>query len=51
MFVYPVDPDVALPAAWARFARPAPKPLAVDPASLSRNRSTWLREWRDITSR
>ena len=51
MYVYPVDSRVALPKAWARFATPASKPLTVDAASLSKNRSAWLREWRDVTSR
>jgi thiamine transport system substrate-binding protein len=51
MYVYPVDSTVALPADWAKFAQVAPKPVAVNPASITENRSGWLREWRDITSR
>jgi thiamine transport system substrate-binding protein len=51
MYVYPVDRSAALPEAWAQFARVAPKPYAVDPAEISANRTEWLREWRDITSR
>ncbi len=50
MYVYPVDPDVALPEAWARFARVSPEPYAVDPDEVAANRTEWLREWRDITS-
>jgi thiamine transport system substrate-binding protein len=51
MYVYPIDKGVALPAGWDQFAPISPKPYAVDPAVVTRNRSTWLREWRDITSR
>jgi thiamine transport system substrate-binding protein len=51
MYVYPVDRAVELPEAWAEFARVAPEPYSVDPAEISENRTEWLREWRDITSR
>jgi thiamine transport system substrate-binding protein len=50
MYVYPIDRSVALPADWAKFAPVSPKPYAVDPAEVTRHRSTWLREWRDLTS-
>jgi thiamine transport system substrate-binding protein len=51
MYVYPVDDSVKLPESWAQFAQVAPKPYSVDPAEISENRTEWLREWRDITSR
>ncbi len=51
MYVYPVDRSASLPKAWAEFAPVAPKPFVVDPAEVSANRTEWLREWRDITSR
>ena len=35
MYVYPVDRSAALPDAWAKFARVAPKPYEVDPAEIS----------------
>lgn len=50
MYVYPVDTSVQLPEAWAKFARVAPKPYAVDPAEVTEKRAGWLREWRDLTS-
>ncbi len=50
MYVYPVDRSVELPPDWAKFARVSPTPYAVDPDEVSRNRTEWLREWRDITS-
>ncbi len=51
MYVYPVDSTVPLPSAWAKYAKVSPKPYAVDPAEVTQNRSTWLRQWRDLTSR
>ena len=51
MYVYPVDTTTKLPEAWATFAEAASKPYSVDPAEVTKNRATWLREWRDLTSR
>ena len=51
MFVYPVDSSVALPTSWAKYAPTSPTPYAVDPADVTAKRATWLREWRDLTSR
>jgi thiamine transport system substrate-binding protein len=51
MYVYPVDRAVALPADWAKYARTAPKPFTVPPAEVAENRSTWLSQWSDITTR
>jgi thiamine transport system substrate-binding protein len=51
MYVYPVDPDVALPASWEKYAPVSPKPYTLDAQEIAAKRSDWLREWRDITSR
>ena len=51
MYVFPVDKRAALPAAWSRFARTAPRPFTVPPPVIARNRDRWLRQWGDITSR
>jgi thiamine transport system substrate-binding protein len=51
MYVFPVDDAAALPADWAEFAKVAPKPYAVAPADIAKNRDTWLREWSDVTTR
>jgi len=51
MYVYPVDHRVALPADWARYAKTAPRPFTVPPAEIAKNRSTWLSQWSDITTR
>ena len=52
MYVYPVDTAVALPAVWAKYAPVVAEAVHRRRRPTSRqNRSTWLREWRDITSR
>src|SRR4051812_9134769 len=50
MYVYPVDSTVKLPADWSSYAPVSPHPYSVDPAVVTKNRTTWLREWRDVTS-
>jgi thiamine transport system substrate-binding protein len=51
MYVYPIDSGVALPESWATYARTAPEPLTLDAAEIADNLTTWLRDWRDITTR
>ena len=51
MYVYPVDDTVELPPEWAKFAKPSPKPFAVDPDDVAAHRTEWLREWREIATR
>jgi thiamine transport system substrate-binding protein len=51
MYVFPVVDGVELPTEWARFAEQPTDPYAVDPAEVTANRETWLREWSDVTSR
>jgi thiamine transport system substrate-binding protein len=51
MYVYPVDTAVALPASWKKYAPVSPKPYTLAADDITAGRSTWLREWRDITSR
>jgi thiamine transport system substrate-binding protein len=51
MYVYPVDSSVQLPASWATYAKVAPKPFSMSPTDITQHRSTWLSEWRDVTSR
>nr|WP_297416358.1 thiamine ABC transporter substrate-binding protein [uncultured Nocardioides sp.] len=48
MYVFPVDPDAALPDLWARFAKPAKDPATLPESEISENRSRWLAEWADI---
>ncbi|NYG58948.1 thiamine transport system substrate-binding protein [Nocardioides daedukensis] len=51
MYVFPVDDSVALPEAWEKFAEQPSDPYTVPPAEIAENRSAWLSEWTDITSR
>lgn len=51
MYVYPVDKAVKLPSEWAEFATVSPKPFTISPADITKNRTTWLRDWRDVVSR
>ena len=48
MYVFPVDPDAALPDLWAKFAVPAKDPARLPESEISENRSRWLEEWADI---
>jgi thiamine transport system substrate-binding protein len=51
MFVFPVDDRVELPELWARWAKPAKDPLTVPYTDIDAHRSSWLREWSDVTAR
>ena len=46
-----LDDTVELPPEWAKFAKPSPKPFAVDPDDVAAHRTEWLREWREIATR
>jgi thiamine transport system substrate-binding protein len=50
MYVFPVDPSIALPAEWAKFAKQPDDPYAVDPDVIAARRDEWLRDWSDVTS-
>jgi thiamine transport system substrate-binding protein len=50
MYVFPVDPAVALPPTWASWAPPSPHPFAVPPTDITQHRSEWIRQWSDLVS-
>ena len=50
MYVFPVDPAVAIPAQWKAAVTVPDKTLKVDPAKITANRDKWLREWQDTVS-
>jgi len=50
MYVFPADPDAALPAEWAKWAPTPNDPLTVAPDEITKNRQDWLTQWSDITS-
>lgn len=45
MYMYPVNPDAALPTEWAEFATLSENPLTLEPAAIAENRDAWLQEW------
>jgi thiamine transport system substrate-binding protein len=51
MYVYPVNADARLPAAWARWAPAADDPWRVDPDRIADHRDEWLRAWGDLVTR
>jgi thiamine transport system substrate-binding protein len=48
MYVYPVDADAPLPAAWESYAPVAVDPAELDPADISANREAWISSWSDL---
>lgn len=48
LFVFPVNPDAALPEVFAKWAVKAVDPLTLPAADIATNRERWLREWRAI---
>jgi len=47
MYMYPVDPSVALPASWTAFAPLAERPFDVPAAQIAEHRDEWIRTWTD----
>ncbi len=47
VYMYPVDPAVALPAAFEKFGPLAETTITVDPTTLSANRDAWIESWTD----
>jgi thiamine transport system substrate-binding protein len=50
MYVYPVDPDVELPEAWAEHAVPADDPWQLPEDRIAEGREGWLRDWAELSS-
>ncbi len=48
MYVYPVDPETPLPAAWEKWATPAADPWPMPEGTISDLRADWLRAWADL---
>ncbi|WP_240916147.1 thiamine ABC transporter substrate-binding protein [Sanguibacter sp. HDW7] len=46
-YMYPVDPDVALPEAFQEHGTLSENPIAVDPVVVARDRDTWIADWTD----
>ena len=51
MFVFPVNPDAALPDVFVNFAQIPDQPAQLDPAEIAANREKWIAAWTDVVLR
>lgn len=47
VYMYPVNPDIALPTDFEKFGALSKNPVVVDPAQISENRDAWIQAWTD----
>ncbi|HXF85580.1 MAG TPA: thiamine ABC transporter substrate-binding protein [Anaerolineales bacterium] len=45
MFVYPVNPNAALPEEFVKYAQIPTQPASLSPAEIAENRDRWIQEW------
>jgi thiamine transport system substrate-binding protein len=48
MFVYPVNPNAALPEAFTQYAQAPEQTAEVSPEEIAANRDQWIQAWTDI---
>jgi thiamine transport system substrate-binding protein len=48
MFVYPVNPQAALPSEFIQYARESDQPASITPEVIALNRDHWISDWADI---
>ena len=48
MFVYPVNPQAALPSEFIQYARVSDQPASISPEIIALNRDHWISDWVDI---
>lgn len=48
MFVYPVNPNAALPEAFVKYAQSAELPVTMPSELMAQNRDEWIQTWTDI---
>ncbi|MBN1451965.1 MAG: thiamine ABC transporter substrate-binding protein [Anaerolineales bacterium] len=51
MFVFPVNPNAALPDAFVKYAQIPDRPAQLDPAVIAANREQWIQAWTDTVLR
>jgi len=51
MFVFPVNPDAALPDEFVKYAQIPDQPAKLDPADIAANREQWIQAWTDVVLR
>ena len=47
MFVYPVNPNAALPEEFIKYAQVPEQPASITPEDIAANRDRWIQEWTD----
>lgn len=50
-YVHPVNPEVKLPEALAKFGKLADKPFTLDAKTISENQAKWLEDWSDLMTK
>jgi thiamine transport system substrate-binding protein len=48
MFVYPVNPDAALPETFTKYAQIPERPARLAPDVIAANRDAWIQAWTDV---
>jgi thiamine transport system substrate-binding protein len=48
MFVYPVNPNAALPEAFTKYSQAPKQTAALDPAIIAEKRDAWIQAWTDV---
>ncbi len=48
MFVYPVDPDAALPDEFVKYAQAPEQAAVLSPEEIAANRDQWIQAWTDV---
>jgi thiamine transport system substrate-binding protein len=48
MFVYPVNPEVALPEEFVKYAQAPRQAASLTPDEIASNRDRWIQEWTDV---
>jgi thiamine transport system substrate-binding protein len=51
MFVFPVNPEAALPEAFTQYAQVAEQPAALDSARIAARREAWIQAWTEAVLR
>jgi thiamine transport system substrate-binding protein len=51
MFVYPVNPNAVLPAAFTQYAQAPAEPATLDFDFIAANRDSWIQAWTDVVLR
>ena len=48
MFVYPVNPNAALPEAYVKYSQAPKQTATLDPKIIAQKRDAWIQAWTDV---